>query len=139
VVVNADAMLSRSITNSETIAKRVGSPGFQYAFALILLTTGCIMMRKCFCLFAVLYAAMNLPAGEAPKYAEGTVPLHKDHAYFLKNPAPDFWLLSAHYVGQFNDYAYSAAGVTAVVNALLSANNMDAGESFRNIQQQEII
>lgn len=96
-------------------------------------------MHKFLCLLVVCGAAMNLSAGEAPKYAEGTVPLHKDHAYLQKNAAPDFWLINSHYVGQFNDYACSAASVVAVVNALLSANNRDAVESFQNLKQQEII
>lgn len=96
-------------------------------------------MHKFLCLLVVCGAAMNLLAGEAPKYAEGTVPLHKDHAYLQKNVAPDFWFINSHYVGQFNDYSCSAASVVAVVNALLSANNRDAVESFQNLKQQEVI
>jgi hypothetical protein len=96
-------------------------------------------MHKVLCLLVVFGAAMNLPAGEAPKYADGTVPLHKDHAYLQNNVAPDFWIISSHYVGQFNDYSCSSASVVAVVNALLSANNRDAVESFQNLKQQEII
>jgi hypothetical protein len=95
-------------------------------------------MHKFIC-FLICGAAMNLPAGDAPKYAEGTIPLHKDHVYLRQNAAPDFWLINSYYVGQFNDYSCSAASVVAVVNALLSANDRDAVDSFQNLKQQEII
>jgi hypothetical protein len=84
-------------------------------------------------------AVVNSAAGEDPKYGVGTVPLHKDHSYLQRNAAPDFWLINAHYVGQFNDYSCSAAGVVTVMNALLSANNRDSMDSFRNIKQQDLV
>lgn len=96
-------------------------------------------MNKLFYFLVVYCFASLLPAVEAPKYAEGTTPLHKDHDYLQKNPAPDFWLINSHYVGQFNNYSCSVAGVVATVNALRSANNRDAADSFQNMNQQEII
>jgi hypothetical protein len=96
-------------------------------------------MNKQLTIFAIFCCAMILSAGEASKYSEGTTPLHQDHDYLQKNPAPDFWLINSHYVGQFNNYSCSAASVAAVVNALLSANNRDAGDSFQYKRQQDLV
>src|SRR5262245_8805643 len=38
--------------------------------------------------------------------------------YLRSNPAPDYWALSPHYVGQLSNSACSLAAITMLVNAL---------------------
>lgn len=58
------------------------------------------------------------PAASAlPKYAAFDTPLSRDHAYFSRAPAPDFWSLTPYYVGQQDDVSCSLATLTMLVNA----------------------
>jgi hypothetical protein len=43
--------------------------------------------------------------------------LSRDHAYFSRAPAPDFWALAPYYVGQQDDVSCSLASLTMLVNA----------------------
>lgn len=57
------------------------------------------------------------PASSQAKYAAFATPLSRDHAYFTRTPAPDFWSLAPYYVGQQDDVSCSLASLTMLVNA----------------------
>jgi len=74
-------------------------------------------------------ASAPAAAGEAaPKYAAFSVPLARDHTYFQRAPAPDFWALAPYYVGQQNDAACSLASLTMLVNAARHAAALTSNE-----------
>jgi hypothetical protein len=50
------------------------------------------------------------------KYGKEAKPLAQDHAYFLKNPAPDYWALAPYYVHQQTGSACSIASAAMIVN-----------------------
>jgi len=52
-----------------------------------------------------------------PKYAKGTERLARAHAYMQEHPAPDYWALSPHYVGQLTSSSCSIAVITQLLNA----------------------
>ena len=52
-----------------------------------------------------------------PKYSAPAIPLSRDHAYFQRAAAPDYWALAPYYVGQENDAGCSLASLTMLVNA----------------------
>lgn len=56
-------------------------------------------------------------ADPLPKYAKGTERLAFDHAFMREHPAPDYWALSPHYVGQVTSSACSVAVIAQIVNA----------------------
>jgi hypothetical protein len=56
-------------------------------------------------------------ASTLPKYAAFDTPLSRDHAYFSRAPAPDFWSLAPYYLGQQDDVSCSLASLTMLVNA----------------------
>lgn len=72
---------------------------------------------------ALTLCACGARAGGAPaasaraKYAAFDTPLSRDHAYFSRAPAPDFWALAPYYVGQQDDVSCSLASLTMLVNA----------------------
>ena len=92
------------------------------------------------------------PAGAAasgsdvppPKYgpagAPHAAPLWQSHGYLqtARNPAPDFWKLITHYVGQESSLSCSVAAVTMVLNAI-SRTREDLRASDANVQQAGVI
>ena len=63
-----------------------------------------------------------------PKYAAFSVPLSRDHAYFQRATAPDFWALAPYYVGQQDDAGCSLASLTMLVNAARHATALSSDE-----------
>jgi hypothetical protein len=51
------------------------------------------------------------------KYAPWVTLLSEDAAYLRQGPAPAYWALAPHYVGQITDCACSLASATMLVNA----------------------
>jgi hypothetical protein len=100
-----------------------------------------------FCLAVILCHTAQAFAAEAtnpPKYgpsgAPYSVPLSQSHEYFQseKSQSPDFWLLAAHYTGQFNKLSCSTASLAMVLNAIIGAKgNLRADQ--RNVQQTELL
>lgn len=62
---------------------------------------------------------------QPPKYPAHALPLSREHAFLQRAPAPDFWALAPHYVGQAGDSACSAASLTMLVNAARHARPLD--------------
>ncbi|MEO8179345.1 MAG: phytochelatin synthase family protein [Deltaproteobacteria bacterium] len=61
--------------------------------------------------------ATSAPLADQPKYAAHATPLTRDHDYFTRAPAVDFWALAPYYVGQQDDVSCSLASLTMLVNA----------------------
>lgn len=64
----------------------------------------------------------------APKYAAFSLPLSREHTYFQRAIAPDFWALASYYVGQQNDAACSLASLTMLVNAARHTTALTSNE-----------
>ncbi len=62
------------------------------------------------------------------KYAPWVTLLRDDSAYLRSAPAPAYWALSPHYVGQITECACSLASATMLVNAARRTAARSAGE-----------
>lgn len=63
-----------------------------------------------------------------PKYAEPTISLSKDHAYFVGNTATDYWSIAPYYVPQHNPKACSVASSVMILNALRAGDALTAAD-----------
>jgi hypothetical protein len=61
--------------------------------------------------------ARRAPLAAQPKYPAQATPLARDHDYFTRASAADFWALVPYYVGQQDDVSCSLASLTMLVNA----------------------
>ena len=85
---------------------------------------GCLVLALCACT----RAGAAPSASTLPKYAAYDTPLSRDHAYFTRAPAPDFWTLAPYYVGQQDDASCSLASLTMLVNAARSGQPLRSDE-----------
>ena len=73
-------------------------------------------------------AATHAPPAAQPKYPAPATPLARDHDYFTRAPAVDFWALAPYYVGQQDDVSCSLASLTMLVNAARRGLSLDSEE-----------
>ncbi len=80
------------------------------------------------------------PPKYGPAGAPYAVPLWQSHEYLqaARNPAPDFWKLITHYVGQDGSLSCSVAAVTMVLNAIARTRE-DLRASDANFQQAGVV
>src|ERR671924_1608180 len=63
----------------------------------------------------------------AAKYADWVSLLRDDSAYLRAAPAPAYWALAPHYVGQYTECACSLASAVMIVNAARSEDLRKSG------------
>jgi hypothetical protein len=64
------------------------------------------------------------------KYAPWVTLLSEDSTYLRRGPAPAYWALAPHYVGQITDCACSLASATMLVNAARRRAAREAGSKL---------
>lgn len=78
-------------------------------------------------------------AGEVHlKYSPKASPLIKDHGYFRRAAAVDFWRLMPFYVPQSNDYSCSVASIAMVLNAS-TKGRAGCADTEQNITQDMLL
>ncbi len=74
----------------------------------------------------------NSLAYAKPKYPQDIKPLSKDHAFFRKESAPDYWSLISHYRPQLTGRSCSIASANIILNALWSKKTLTSEDKLFN-------
>ena len=83
-------------------------------------------MRKILPTTPLIFILSTTLCWSQPKYVATTTPISRDHSYFQRSAAPDYWALSPYYAHQQTGSACSIASVTMIVNAALSSRDLDS-------------